>query len=52
VAWLRAQVHARASLPLFDELVEEATGAPLSADAFLTHIAERYGVRLPVAEVA
>lgn len=52
VAWLRAQVHARASLPLFDELVEEATGAPLSADAFLVHIAERYGVRLTVAEVA
>ncbi len=52
VAWLRERVHARASLPLFDELVEEATGSPLSADAFLAHVAGRYGVHLPVAEAA
>jgi len=52
VSWLRERVHARASLPLFDELVEEATGESLSADAFLAHVAGRYGVRLPVTEAA
>lgn len=46
VDWLRRRVHALASLPTFDALVEEATGGPLSADAFLAHVAERYGVRV------
>ena len=41
-AWVRPRVHARASLVGFNELVVEATGAPLSADAFKRHIRKRY----------
>ena len=40
--WVRPRVHARASLVSFSELVIEATGAPLSADAFKRHVRRRY----------
>jgi carboxypeptidase Taq len=41
-AWVRPRVHARASLVSFKELVAEASGAPLSAAAFLRHVRRRY----------
>ena len=41
-AWARPRVHARASLVGFNDLVTEATGATLSADAFKRHIRSRY----------
>ena len=41
-AWARRHVHARASLVGFDQLVTEATGGPLTADAFLRHVRRRY----------
>jgi len=41
-AWARPRVHARASLVSFSDLVTEATGAPLSADAFKRHVRRRY----------
>ncbi len=41
-AWVRPRVHARASLVSFSDLVTEATGAPLSADAFKRHVRRRY----------
>jgi carboxypeptidase Taq len=41
-AWVRPRVHARASLVSFTDLVKEATGAPLSADAFKRHVRRRY----------
>ena len=40
--WVRPRVHARASLVGFDQLVTEATGGPLTADAFLRHVRRRY----------
>jgi carboxypeptidase Taq len=41
--WLRAQVHARASLPASaDDLLQEATGAPLGTDAYKAHLETRY----------
>jgi len=41
-AWVKPKVHARASLVDFATLVEDATGAPLSAAAFLRHVRRRY----------
>jgi carboxypeptidase Taq len=41
-AWVRPRVHERASLVSFDTLVREATGAPLSAEAFKRHVKKRY----------
>jgi carboxypeptidase Taq len=41
-AWVKPRVHARASLTSFDELVSDATGAPLSAAAFKRHVRQRY----------
>ncbi len=46
LAWLRRHVHGRGSLPVFHQLVEEASGEPLAANAFLHHLAERYEIRL------
>jgi len=40
--WLRANVHAKASLLETDDLLIAATGKPLSADAFHTHLRNRY----------
>jgi carboxypeptidase Taq len=41
-AWVKPRVHERASLVSFDTLGREATGAPLSAEAFKRHIRTRY----------
>jgi carboxypeptidase Taq len=40
--WLRANIHGQGSLKTTQETLIDATGAPLSADAFLRHIADRY----------
>ena len=42
VTWLRENIHGKASLMDRDELVESATGAPASAEAYLTHLERRY----------
>jgi len=41
-AWVKPNVHARASLVDFATLVADATGAPLSADAYKRHVRQRY----------
>jgi carboxypeptidase Taq len=41
-AWVKPRVHERASLVPFATLVEDATGAPLSAAAHLRHVRRRY----------
>lgn len=42
MAWLRANLHNKASLMSTDELLIEATGKPLGADAFKDHLRRRY----------
>ena len=42
MAWLRPKVHNKASLLSTDELLVEATGKPLGADAFKAHLRRRY----------
>jgi carboxypeptidase Taq len=42
LGWLRARVHSQGSLHDTDALVARATGAPLSATAFLAHLERRY----------
>lgn len=42
MAWLRPNVHSKASLTSTDELMMEATGRPLGADAFKEHLRRRY----------
>lgn len=42
VAWLRREVHGRASLYETDELLTLATGRPLDASVFRRHLAQRY----------
>jgi carboxypeptidase Taq len=41
-AWLRANVHARGSLAETDEILVEATGRPLDAEAYRRHLERRY----------
>ncbi len=41
-AWVKPNVHARASLVDFATLVGEATGGPLSVEAFERHLTKRY----------
>jgi carboxypeptidase Taq len=41
-SWVRPRVHERASLTDFAALVTDATGAPLSTDAFKRHVKRRY----------
>lgn len=41
-AWVRPRVHERASLVNFATLVEDATGGPLSAEAYKRHVRRRY----------
>lgn len=43
-AWLRANVHGRASLLSTQELLVEATGQKLGTASFKAHLARRYGV--------
>ena len=40
--WLRANVHAKGSLMTTDQLLVAATGRPLTAEVFRTHLQERY----------
>jgi carboxypeptidase Taq len=40
--WLREKVHAQASLHPAPELIDRATGSPLTARAFLAHLERRY----------
>lgn len=40
--WLRRHVHERARSVPFEQLVEDATGAPLGTTAFLAHLDRRY----------
>lgn len=42
MAWLRANVHGKASLMSTDALLMEATGRPLEATAFKEHLRRRY----------
>nr|WP_281251904.1 carboxypeptidase M32 [Oceanibacterium hippocampi] len=42
IGWCRANVHAHGSRLTGPELLQAATGAPLSADAFLDHVERRY----------
>ena len=42
LAWLRDNVHARASSLESDEIIAAATGKPLGTDAFLSHLRRRY----------
>lgn len=41
-SWMAGRVHQRASSVSSEAIVRDATGAPLSADAFLQHIRQRY----------
>ena len=41
LAWLRAAVHSQASRYSSHELIERATGRPLSTEAFKTHLQSR-----------
>jgi carboxypeptidase Taq len=40
--WVKPRVHERASLTSFAAVVEDATGGPLTADAFKRHVKRRY----------
>ncbi len=42
MAWLGENVHGKGSSMSTDELLVAATGRPLSADAFKTHLGQRY----------
>lgn len=42
LTWLREKVHRRALSATTDKIIADATGAPLSADAFRTHLQARY----------
>lgn len=42
LGWLRAHVHGKGSIATTDEILAEATGAPLSATAFKAHLESRY----------
>jgi carboxypeptidase Taq len=42
LAWLRSEVHGRASLESTDAVLEAATGAPLETAAYRAHIEARY----------
>jgi carboxypeptidase Taq len=41
-AWLKPNIHERASLVNFATLVRDATGGPLATDAFKRHVTRRY----------
>ena len=43
LAWLREAVHGKGSMPAgTDDLLKEATGAPLGTDSFKRHLETRY----------
>ena len=43
LSWLREYVHSQGSFPNQAELLTAATGEPLNADFFITHLQTRYG---------
>ena len=42
MSWLAANIHGRASIASTDDILLEATGAPLGTQAFKTHLEARY----------
>lgn len=42
IEWLRKNIHSQASLHTMDTLITNASGKPLSADDFITHLNKRY----------
>ena len=40
--WLRKHIHNRGSAVSVSQLMTDATGSPLTTDAFLTHLRARY----------
>jgi carboxypeptidase Taq len=42
LGWLRLNVHGKGSIAGTDEILGEATGAPLGAAAFKAHLESRY----------
>ena len=42
LAWLRANVHGKGSIESTDEVLVDATGAPLGTAAFKAHLETRY----------
>ena len=42
LGWLRANVHGRGSIAGTDEILADATGAPLGVAAFKAHLESRY----------
>ena len=42
MAWLRENVHGKGSLLSSTQLLEQATGKPLDAEVFMTHLRHRY----------
>ena len=42
MTWLRANVHGKASLHSTDDILSQATGAPLGTEAFKAHLQSRY----------
>ncbi|MBO1325885.1 carboxypeptidase M32 [Acetobacter sp. TBRC 12305] len=47
LGWLRQNVHGRASSATMPQILRDATGKPLGADAYLAHIRHRYLDRAP-----
>lgn len=47
LGWLRTHVHGRGSSAPLRQIVQDATGAPLDADAYLAHLRTRYVDRAP-----
>ncbi len=45
LGWLRTHVHARGNLVTAGELCREVTGQPLTADAFVAYLQQRYAAR-------
>jgi len=42
VAWLRENIHSRGRLLSMNELLQQATGQPLTVDFFIAHLQQRY----------
>ena len=42
MSWLRENVHGKGSIATTDEILTEATGAPLGVTAFKAHLETRY----------
>ena len=43
VGWMRENLHEKGSTASTEELLEQATGKPLSTDDFKAHLEARYG---------